>query len=255
MRTVPEDQIPAPPAAAGRGDAALLGGVAASRLRVYEGCAPDGLAGGSPHLHLACTEAYVVLAGAGSVELLSLSGGYQRIDLRPGDGVQFDPGVVHRLVNEGELEILVLMQNAGLPENGDAVFTFPPDVLEDVDAYRRQAAIDSLEGALARRDRAVDGLTLLKEGFARSDDEGRRLLGDLHRRAVELVAPAARTWLDIVDRGPGAAVAETRERVGRLLSGQPVGLESARVSRVVSTPERLGMCGRLDPLAIEGTRA
>jgi mannose-6-phosphate isomerase-like protein (cupin superfamily) len=234
--------------------AALLGGVAISRLRVYGGRAPDGQAGGSPHLHLACAEAYVVLAGAGAVELLSLADGYQRLDLRPGDAVQFDPGVVHRIVNDGELEILVLMQNAGLPENGDAVFTFPPDVLEDVEAYRRHAAIDSIAGALARRDRAVVGMSLLKEGFARSREDGRGLLGALHRRAAELVEPSAATWLDIVDSGPGAAVADTRERVERLLSGQPADLARARVSRIVMTAERLGMCGRLNPFAIEGTR-
>ena len=52
--------------------AALAGGVAVSRLRVYDALAPDGWAGGSPHMHLACAEAYVVLGGVGSVELLSL---------------------------------------------------------------------------------------------------------------------------------------------------------------------------------------
>lgn len=239
------------PGAAG----ALLGGVAASRLRVYDGCAPDGLAGGSPHVHLACAEAYVVLAGAGAVELLSLSNGYERLELRPGDAVQFDPGVVHRLVNEGGLEILVLMQNAGLPENGDAVFTFPPEILDDVEAYRRQASIDSIDGALARRDQAVAGMTLLKEGFSRSHEEGSRLLGELHRRAAELVAPAAAAWLDIVDRGPAAAVAATQERIEQLMNGTPVDLTGAQVSRVLAGPERLGMCGRLNPFGIEGTRS
>lgn len=234
--------------------AALLGGVAVSRLRVYEEHAPDGVAGGSPHLHLACAEAYVVLAGRGSVELLSLGDGYQRLDLRPGDAVQFDPGVVHRIVNDGGLEILVLMQNAGLPENGDAVFTFPPDVLEDTEAYRRCAAIDSIEGAIGRRDQAVAGMTLLKEGFARSQEEGSRLLGALHRRAAELVQASTATWLDVVERGPGAAVDATRERVERLLSGGPVDLADARASRIVMSPERLGMCGRLDPLELERTR-
>lgn len=232
--------------------AALLGGVAISRLRVYEGSAPDGQAGGSPHLHLACAEAYVVLAGAGSVELLSLSNGYQRLDLQAGDAVQFDPGVVHRIVNEGELEILVLMQNAGLPEHGDAVFTFPPDVLEDVEMYRRRVAIASIGDALARRDCAVAGMMLLKEGFARSREDGRRLLGELQRRAAELVRPSAAAWLDIVDGGPGAAVADTREHVEQLLAGQPADLSSSQVSRVVMTAERLGMCGRLNPFAIEG---
>jgi mannose-6-phosphate isomerase-like protein (cupin superfamily) len=248
MQTLP-DQIQLEPARA------LLGGIAVSRLRVYEGRAPDGLAGGSPHLHLACAEAYVVLAGTGSVELLSLADGYQRLDLGTGDAVQFDPGVVHRIVNDGELEILVLMQNAGLPENGDAVFTFPPDVLDDAETYRRSAGVDSIEGALARRDRAVAGMALLKEGFARSGEEGRRLLGAFHERAVELVEPAAARWLDIVDRGPGSAVAETRERIETLFSGRAPDLTGAQVSRVLMTAERLGMCGRLNPLTIEGTRA
>lgn len=248
MKALFSDQIrPAMPAS-------LVGGVSASRLRVYGGTAPDGQAGGSPHLHLACAEAYVILAGAGAVELLSLADGYQRLDLQPGDAVQFDPGVVHRIVNEGDLELLVLMQNAGLPENGDAVFTFPPDVLEDEASYRQAASIDSVESALARRDRAVAGLLLLKEGFARSHEEGSRLLGALQRRAAELVRPSAAAWLELVDGGPGAAVAATHERVEQLVEGEPLDLARAQASRVVLRPERLGMCGRLNPLEIEGVR-
>ena len=234
--------------------AALAGGVAVSRLRVYEQLAPDGSAGGSPHMHLACAEAYVVLAGSGSVELLSLLDGYQGLELRPGDAVQFDPGVVHRLVNDGELEILVLMQNAGLPEHGDAVFTFPPETLESEERYRQYATIDSIEGALARRDRAVAGMELLKEGFASSLEEGRRLLSAFQRRAAELVKTSASSWLEIVEAGPGAAVVETRERVERILSGEPVALDGAHALRIATATERLGMCGRLNPFTIEGTR-
>ena len=40
------------------------GAIAASHLRVYDTEAPDGLAGGTPHLHTACTEAYWVVAGS-----------------------------------------------------------------------------------------------------------------------------------------------------------------------------------------------
>lgn len=234
--------------------AALAGGVAVSRLRVYDALAPDGWAGGSPHMHLACAEAYVVLGGIGSVELLSLRDGAQRLELRAGDAVQFDPGVVHRLINDGDLEILVLMQNAGLPENGDAVFTFPAEILDSDETYRQYAAIDSLDGALARRDRAVAGLEVLKEGFASSLEEGRRLLSLFQRRASELVRASASTWLDIVEAGPGAAVAETRERVERILGGEPVDLDHAHAVRIVTATERLGMCGRLNPFAIEGMR-
>jgi mannose-6-phosphate isomerase-like protein (cupin superfamily) len=233
--------------------AALAGGVAVSRLRVYEELAPDGCAGGSPHMHLACAEAYVVLGGAGSLELLSLHDGYRRLELRAGDAVQFDPGVVHRLVNDGALEILVLMQNAGLPENGDAVFTFPAGILESEQLYRQCAMIDSFEGALARRDRAVAGLGALKEGFASSLEEGRTLLTAFQRRAAELVKSSAAGWLDIVEAGPGAAVAETRERIDRIVAGDPLDLDAAHAVRIATAAERLGMCGRLNPFAIEGT--
>jgi hypothetical protein len=35
----------------------------------------------------------------------------------------FTPGTVHRMVNGSGLRATVLMQNSGLPEAGDAVFT------------------------------------------------------------------------------------------------------------------------------------
>lgn len=233
---------------------AFLGGVALSRLRVYEACAPDGMAGGSPHFHLACAEAYFVLAGAGAVELVSLAHGYQRLQLKPGDAVQFEPGIVHRLVNEGNLEILVLMQNAGLPENGDAVFTFLPEVLSDAEIYRQYASIDSLEGALTRRDHAVAGLSVLKDAFARSADEGRGLLRDLHQSAAELVQPSVKSWMDIVERGPARAAAKTRSHLLELGTGRPGDLAGSQILRLLANEERLGMCGRLNPFAIEGTR-
>lgn len=233
----------------------LLGGVAVSRLRVYEGRAPDGLAGGSPHLHLACTEAYFVLRGRGAVELMSLSEGFQRLPLGPGDAVQFEPGVVHRLINEQNLEILVFMQNAGLPENGDAVFTFPEEDLASSETYRQYASVESLADALARRDRAVSGLMMLKDGFARSHDEGCDLLGAFHAIAAGLVQPSVAAWLDIVEQGPAAAVAKTRERLGELGAGRPGDLAGAQISRLLESDERLGMCGRLNPLAIEGILA
>ena len=44
---------------------ALPGAIGVTHLKVYATLAPDRLIGGSPHLHCACTEAYVVLAGHG----------------------------------------------------------------------------------------------------------------------------------------------------------------------------------------------
>ena len=42
--------------------AALPGGIGISKLTVYDVEAPDGLVGGTPHVHLACSEGYCVIA-------------------------------------------------------------------------------------------------------------------------------------------------------------------------------------------------
>ena len=56
---------------------ALPGGIGLTHLRVYDTPAPDGLIGGSPHLHFACSEAYLVINGQGSVQTLSSDGPFK----------------------------------------------------------------------------------------------------------------------------------------------------------------------------------
>src|SRR5690606_33649232 len=93
----------------GRSMSAFPGGTAMSRVRVYDWPTTDGAWGGSPHLHTASTEGYVVLAGHGSLETLS-GAGYGEHTLAPGTVLWFTPGTVHRLVNTGgDLELLVVM--------------------------------------------------------------------------------------------------------------------------------------------------
>ncbi|MBE1878753.1 cupin domain-containing protein [Myceligenerans pegani] len=117
------------------------GGTSVSHLRVYDWPAPDAPGGsGTPHFHTTSTEAYVVVGGRGRVETLGPQG-WASHGLVPGRIVWFSPGVIHRAINDGGLEVLVLMSNAGLPEAGDAVFTFPPEVLASQDAYARAAAL------------------------------------------------------------------------------------------------------------------
>ena len=55
-------------------DHAFPGATALTVLDVYHWIAPDGLRGGSAHVHLASTEAYVVLAGHGRLQTLSARG-------------------------------------------------------------------------------------------------------------------------------------------------------------------------------------
>src|SRR5689334_14103270 len=129
--------------------AAFPGATGVTVLDVYDWPAPDGLSGGSAHVHLASTEGYVVLAGAGRLQTLG-ERGYAETPLRPGECLWFTPGTIHRLVNDGGLRLLIVMQNAGLPEHGDAVLTFPPEVLADPAAYASAASLTKIGRASCR---------------------------------------------------------------------------------------------------------
>ena len=233
----------------------LPGGIAVSRLRVYDWEAADGLRGGSPHLHTASTEGYVVLGGSGAVETLS-SQGLQRTALTPGTIAWFTPGTVHRLINaDGELDILTLMSNSGLPEAGDAVMTFPLDVLRDPERYRDAASLSRGLGATKPDDAAMavaarERRDLALEGFAELRDRAEHdlagTLSDLYSAAARLVAPRATTWAGIVDSGPGAALDATARQLAALTAGEPGQLTSSGIRSIrPQDAEGWGMCGRL----------
>ena len=225
----------------------LPAAVGLSHLAVYDSAAPDGEHGGSPHVHLACSEAYVVQTGRGRVQTLGPDG-YRELALEPLDVVWFTPGIVHRLVNDGDLQILVVMQNDGLPEAGDAVLTFPPDVLADPDAYAAAALAEP--GAVeARRDLAVRGFEALREG-------GPEALRAFHAAALALVAARLPEWEERWRDGPLAAAQRTGELLGALVAGDAGALGEARVHRMhaADDPRRFGMCGRLATFEIGGGR-
>ncbi|GAA3022889.1 cupin domain-containing protein [Streptosporangium longisporum] len=207
-------------------------GVGVSGLSVYDGPAPDGLRGGSPHLHTLCSEAYVVVAGSGTVQTLTWSG-YRETSLAPGEVVRFTPGTVHRLVNDGGLRIVVLMQNSGLPEAGDAVLTFPSDVLADPGRYAEAVGSDPQE----RRDLAVEGFLTLRDG-------GRDAFAAFLDAAARLLAPRLDTFESRWRQGPLRAAQETGERLDALRAGDLGHLREAGVDRVPAVP-RDGMCGHL----------
>ena len=188
------------------------GGIGVSHLRVYDTPAPDGLAGGTPHLHTVCTEAYAVIAGSGEVHTLTASG-FRVTPLEPGAFVWFTAGTIHRLVNGGGLEILVLMANAGLPEAGDLVITFPPEIVADAERVR--------DGRDACRD----------------DDRTTAGPGVSARQRRDLAVP---TFLELVaatERGDPAAVADVPCGGGRARPAPARRLREA-VAR------RPGRCGR-----------
>jgi len=223
------------------------GGTAVSRLDVYDTEAPDGCSGGTPHLHLVSTEAYVVTAGRGTLQTLT-GAGFEEIALEEGVVVWFTPGTIHRAVNLGGLRVVVLMSNAGLPEAGDAVMTFPPDVLADPDTYASAASLGSGDAramrAQQRRDLAVTGFTRLRAA-AEAGDSG--ALADFYDAAGRLVLDRAGAWADLVSEGPLAQAQESYERARAVAAGDAHHLRDGRAT--VATPsagERaFGMCGRL----------
>lgn len=229
----------------------LPGGVGISRLCVYDTIAPDGEVGGTPHLHLCCTEAYVVTGGSGLVQTLTVNG-YRETALRPGAVVWFAPGTIHRLVNHGGLEIVVLMQNSGLPEAGDAVLTLPPETLADPAAYAAAVALPGggapggdLGAAYARRDAAVHGFERLRASAVTGDFGPLR---EFHVAAVRLIQPKVDEWRKRWQGGALRAAEETGRQLDTLARGEAPHLTDANVFELAEPRERgrHGMCGLLD---------
>ncbi|KOG39844.1 cupin [Streptomyces resistomycificus] len=234
----------------------LPGAVGLSHLSAYDWEAADGVCGGSPHLHLVCTEAYVVTGGSGAVQTLSPDG-YRDIPLKPGSVAWFTPGTVHRMVQGGDLRITVLMQNSGLPEAGDAVFTFPAEILADPDRYAAAATLppgtgpDTEAAARRRRDLAVEGYLTLREALVAGDGGPYR---EFQRAAARLVRAKVPTWRELWRAGPLATAERTGVQLDALAAGEPAYLDEATAHE--TAPTRLGgfgMCGRRDEYALPGT--
>lgn len=198
-------------------------------------------------MHLTCSEAYVVTGGRGAVQTLTTSG-YEVTPLAPGTVARFTPGTIHRLVDEGDLRITVLMQNSGLPEAGDAVLTLPPAYLTDPETYAAATRIpadvprdEQERAARARRDLAVEGYRALREA------SGPEPLAAFHRAAAALVKPRLAQWRARWERGARAAAAATGEQLDRLERGDVSHLADAVVrAEEPSVYGKFGMCGRLD---------
>jgi len=234
------------------------GGTAVSGLAVYDWATQDGLCGGSPHVHTVCTEAYVVVGGTGSLQTLTRAG-FKETPLRAGGVVWFTPGTIHRAVNtDGSLRVVVVMANAGLPEAGDAVLTFPPEILNDPQTYQTAASLgpgatskaadttdttaatdtsdtsdtsgtsgtpdtpDTPDTALAEAARRRRDLAI--SGFLRlrqcAQDDDFAPLEAFYRQAGALVRERVGQWRAIVDQGPAAALRRTQQQLDALAAGR-----------------------------------
>ncbi|GAA2069221.1 cupin domain-containing protein [Streptomyces albiaxialis] len=231
--------------------AGFPGAVGVSRLRVYDWPTVEGLpGGGTPHLHLACGEGYVVTAGRGTVQTLTASG-YEETALEPGTVAWFTPGTIHRLTHDGGLEITVVMQNSGLPEAGDAVLTLPQDLLADPETYAEAVRLSAgasederAKAARARRDLATRRFLELREATAAGDPEP---LAAFQRAAAALVRPKLEAWERRWREGAHAAATATGAQLDALRGHDMSHLAEARVTATGPTARgRFGMCGRLD---------
>ena len=240
---------------------AMPGGIGVTHLRVYDFPGPDGVSGGSPHMHFACTESYFVVGGNGAVQTLSRQG-YRETPLRSGSVVWFTPGVIHRLINyDGRLEIYAVMENQGLPEHGDSVLTFPDQYLRREADYLSVASLslkgsvyaDSREAATRRRDLAVNGFLALRD---RVEKEGVDALHPFYEKAVKLMQPKESQWRQIWIEGPAATIGRTENCLNALKAGSSDYLSEAAVFEIPIHPEtesrKLGFCGTLRPYLPEG---
>ncbi len=231
----------------------LLGGVAMTRLRVYDQRpGPDGVDAGCAHIHGLSDEAYYCLAGRGAVELHDLQHGFRRHLMEPGSYLQFPPGTLHRSVSYDRCEFLVIMGNGGLPEHGDARIYFGTDIDGDPAAYSklRELAAEGLEGALRRRDASVSAyLELLRQWEQDRSayfDELERFYS-LHRQQL---ASRRSDYLALLQAGAGKALETSLERIHQLPGGapsQPIRHANTRGLKVV-----FGMCGVLQQIDPSG---
>jgi len=224
------------------GAAAFPGATGLTVLDVYDWVAPDGLRGGSAHVHLASTEGYLVLSGEGQLQTLSRRG-YAATPLRPGDCLWFTPGTIHRLVNHGDLRLAIVMQNAGLPEHGDAVLTFPPDVLADSARYASAAALpvapgeQVAEAARRRAALAVDGYLALRDQVA---DHGPAALDDFYAAALRLTAARVPDWRDRWHEGALATAGLTGSHLDEIAAAVPGHLTDAGLWRIADPAAKAG---------------
>jgi mannose-6-phosphate isomerase-like protein (cupin superfamily) len=233
----------------------IPGAIGLTHLKVYTSEGPDGLRGGCTHMHFTCTESYVVLSGKGSVQTLSIKG-FEEVPLETGKLIWFTPGVIHRLINsDGNLELLVMMQNAGLPEAGDHVLCFPENILADRKTYFKEASLASAEGlvfaageaaAFSRRDLAVEGFNQLRE---RMTTHGALAMFDFYRSAIEIVWPNLKHWRSVWEKTVLAAARSTEKQLNSIAQGKTEHLADGRVYTLPAPggERKLGFCGWLSP--------
>lgn len=227
-------------------DHVLPGGTLMSRVAIYDSVSVDAQRGGTPHLHLACDEMYYGLAGQGAVELITYEG-FARRPVVPGVAICFTPGTIHRAINpDGDLTILVIMQNKGLPERGDVAVCFPRQVLDSPQDYDKAMPVHNAEEARNRRDLGVAGFIEIKQAFDRCLTEGRAALDHFYRIAIERTRHHYPSWSRTVEQGPALLVRRSERILKKLEAGSIESLQQGRYFDAETGPKQtFGFCGQI----------
>lgn len=224
----------------------LPGAGAAVRVKVYDQPTVDGKIGGTPHVHLLTTEMYVVLAGSGAVEVIDTEG-CRTIELQGHDALVFTPGTIHRLLNPNRnLELLVIEQG-GFPQHGDAVVCLPLEVLSDSQRYAEVRTVKTIADAMRRQALAVEGFNRIRQAFARSPEEGRAMLSRFYRACHACTADLYSTWESVLQEGLVAEVMQCMSRLDALTKGDWQHLSETRQRLLRGKAyDGIGYCGYLD---------
>ncbi len=107
------------------------GGVTLALLTAHQWNGPDGVVGGTPHLHAVATETYLAVAGEGRLLVLDRDGSAEH-QLSVGTAVTCAPGTLARVVNDGELVLVLVVEHAvfGLAQP-DADVVIPGDATHE----------------------------------------------------------------------------------------------------------------------------
>ena len=225
----------------------MPGATLVTRLKVYDTVTPDGQRGGTPHFHFLCTEMYFVLNGTGAVELID-GQGFSRVDLMPYSALVFTPGTIHRLINpNGDLEILVVMQNSGLPERGDNIVCFSDEWLADKDRYAEAMRVTTVEDAYVRRDRGVEGFLKLKAAFEVDPEKGCVALRQIYQRASQLIDSQKDEWGAVIEGGAVTEADASMQKLQLLKENEIDYLFGAQHFLIeAQNYSTLGFCGHLN---------
>ncbi len=227
----------------------MIGGVGMTHLTVYEQRpAPDGVMSGCPHIHGLTDEAYYVISGKGRAELHDAAHGFRTVELTPGQYLQFPPLVMHRIISEDKLVILAIMGNAGLPENGDARIYFGKETDTNPEKYTALVSLakeQGLEGALARRDAAVEGYLQLMELWKTDKDAYYKELDRFTKAHLSRLAEEKNKFGSAVESGPLYWGTLSKNRLESL----PAGKVERDIEFHDGNPKIIyGMCGVLRPV-------